>query len=54
MGMEMRSEAAPAPRKPIHHAPPPSVFSGEMSVLQETNPKGQKGERRWFETEGES
>lgn len=52
--MEMRSEAAPAPRKPIHHAPTHSVFSGEMSVLQETKPKGHKGERRWFETEGKS
>lgn len=33
MGMEMRREAAPAPRKPIHHAPTHSVFSGVMSTL---------------------
>lgn len=49
--MEMSREAAPAPRKPIHHAPTHSVFSGAMSILQEEKARGHKGERRWLETE---
>lgn len=51
MGMEMSREAAPAPRKPIHHAPTHSVFSGAMSILQGAKAEGHEGERRWLETE---